>query len=244
MNSSFSRRALLTFATISGAVAPILYASSAQSATDPRAARMKTAIRRLRARNDKVLTGRLSVNGWEMERVADGQGNIFGRDLVGTPVSGVQVRLGDVEAVLFHVARRFHYEIDELRAGDAVGWQAPAKVRSRQPESNLASGTAIRIRPGHYPPGVRGGFFAAQEAVIRDNLASLDGVVRWGGDDPQPDEALFSIDVPPGDDRLAAVAARLRGAEELAADKVGVAIDVAAPARRKAAAALRQRQRG
>lgn len=112
------------------------------------------------------------------------------------------------------------------------------------PASNLASGTAVRIRPGHYPAGTRGGFFPLQEAVIRDILASLDGVVRWGGDDPRPDESLFSIDVPPGDDRLAAVAARLRGAEELPAERVGVAIDVAAPARRQAAAALRQRQRG
>jgi hypothetical protein len=243
MNSPFSRRALLTAAAIGGAVVPVLYVSSAQSATDPRTARLQAAIRRLRARNDRVLTGRLSVNGWEMERVADDQGNIFGREVVGTAVAGVQVRLGDVEAVLFHVVRRFHYEIDELRAGDVVGWRAPAKVRPRDPESNLASGTALQIRPGHYPAGLRGGFFAFQEAVIRDILASLDGVVRWGGDDPRPDESLFSIDLPPGDARLAGVAARLRGAEELATDRVGVAIEVAAPARRKAAATLRERQR-
>lgn len=244
MTGSFSRRALLTAAAIGGAVVPALYAASAQSATDPRALRLQAAIRRIRARNDRVLTGRPSVNGWEMERVADDRGNIHGRDVVGTDLRGVQVRLGDVEAVLFHVVRRFHYEIDELRAGDVVGWRAPAAVRRREPESNLASGTAVRIRPGHYPAGVRGGFFPLQEAVIRDILASLDGVVRWGGDDPRPDESLFSVDVPPGDARLMAVGARLRGAEELPAARVGVAIDVAAPARRRAAAALRQRQRG
>jgi hypothetical protein len=244
MNSSLSRRALLTVAAIGGGIVPLLYVSSAQSAIDPRTARLKEALRRIRTRNDRVLTGRISVNGWEMESVADGQGNIYSRDVVGTPVARVQVRLGDVEAVLFHVVRRFHYEIDELRAGDVVGWQAPAKVRRREPESNLASGTAVQIRPGHYPPGVRGGFFAPQEAVIRDILASLEGVVRWGGDDPEPDESLFSIDVPPSDTRLATVAGRLRGAEELAAARVGIAIDVAAPARREAATALRQRQRG
>jgi hypothetical protein len=243
MNSSFSRRALLGAAAIGGAVLPALYAASAQAATDPRLQRLQESIRRLRARNDKVLTGRRSVNGWEMERAADVRGNIHSRSVVGTALAGVQVRLGDVEALLFHVVRRFHYEVEELRAGDVVGWRAPSAVRVREAESNLASGTAVQIRPGHYPAGVRGGFFPLQEAVIRDILASLEGVVRWGGDDARPDESLFSIDLPPGDPRVAELAARLRGAEEIAAEKVGVAVDVATPARRKAATALKQRQR-
>ncbi len=243
MKSSFSRRALLGAAAIGGAVLPVLHAVSAQSATDPRVQRLRESIRKVRARNDKVLTGRKSVNGWEMERAADVRGNIHSRSVPGTLLTDVQVRLGDVEALLFQVVRRFHYEIDELRAGDVVGWRAPSAVRTREAESNLASGTAIQIRPGHYPAGERGGFFPLQEAVIRDILASLDGLVRWGGDDDRPDESLFSIDLPPDDARVAEVAARLRGAEEIPAEKVGVAVDVTAPARRKAATTLKQRQR-
>ncbi|CAM5630015.1 Lipoprotein OS=Streptomyces antimycoticus OX=68175 GN=SSPO_062030 PE=4 SV=1 [Streptomyces antimycoticus] len=79
--------------------------------------------------------------------------------------------------------RRFHYEIDELRKGEVAGWRSPGTVRKGLPEGILASGTAVRIRPGHYPPGVKGGFFPQQEVVLRDILAELDGVVRWGGDD-------------------------------------------------------------
>jgi len=35
--------------------------------------------------------------------------------------------------------------------------------------------------------------------------------VRWGGDDREPDESLFSIGVPPGDERLKRAAAKIRG---------------------------------
>lgn len=106
------------------------------------------------------------------------------------------MRMGDVETILVHLVRRFHYEVEELRAGDVTGWRAPTGERKPTAESNLASGTAVLIRPGHYPVGVRGNFFALQQIVIRDILAELDGVVRWGGDDRRPNEALFSIDVP------------------------------------------------
>lgn len=246
--SRFSRRALIARGAALGAAAAFpllrLLPAPAQAATpDARAARLQEAIRRVRARNDRVLTGRLSANGWEMERVADGRGTVHGRPVTGTPLAGVQVRLGDVETVLFHVVRRFHYEVDELRAGDVLGWVSPRAVRPARPESNQASGTAVQIRPGHYPAGQRGGFFPAQEEVIRDILAELDGVVRWGADDRHVDESRFSLDVRPGDPRLASVAARLRGEDERAGQGAGSPVDVASPARRRAAAAMRQRQR-
>ncbi len=34
-------------------------------------------------------------------------------------------------------------------------------------------------------------------------------MVRWGGDDKHPDEALFHIDVEPGDDRLPKLAEKI-----------------------------------
>ncbi|XKK63288.1 hypothetical protein HFP71_12965 [Streptomyces sp. ARC32] len=119
---------------------------------------VRAAVQRARKRRDHALAGRRSLNGWEMEKVTDNRGSIYTRPVPGTAVD-VKVRMGEVETVLSYVIRRFHYEIDELRRGDVVGWQAPDKVHQRRAESNLASGTAVRIRPGHYPPGLRGGFF-------------------------------------------------------------------------------------
>lgn len=80
--------------------------------------------------------------------------------------------------------------------------------------------------------------------VIRDILAECDGVVRWGGDDDdRPYEALFSIDVPPGDKRLTDLVAKLRiWADEPGAGP-GTQVDVADAKRRKAATALERRQK-
>ena len=109
-----------------------------------------------------------------------------------------------------HVIRRFHYEISGPGKPDVVTYLRHVQVRRASPESNHASGTAVAIRPGWYPPGVRGGFFPHEVTVIRDILAECEGVVRWGGDDDKPYEAQFYIDVPPGDDRLARLVAKLR----------------------------------
>ncbi|MCG0286457.1 hypothetical protein [Streptomyces sp. PSAA01] len=218
------------------------YAASSHSKT-PTGEEIRKAYRRFQANQARVLTGRPSPNGWEMEKVTDGGGTIWSRPVPGTPLEGVTVRIGAPEAVLVHVIRRFHYEIDELRKGDVVGWRSPGTVRKGLPEGNLASGTAVRIRPGHYPPGVKGGFFPQQEVVLRDILAELDGVVRWGGDDRKPDESLFYLAVKPGDRRLAEVVAKLGRWRETPGSGAGAPVDVLAPGRRKAAASLAHRQR-
>lgn len=112
----------------------------------------------------------------------------------GTGMS-VRVLAGPAATVLVYVARRFHYEIDTLRAGDLVG---------------DAAGTAIDIRPGWYPAGVTGGFLPHQLIVVRDILAECDGVLRWGGDRRENStESRFELAVPATDPRLRAVAARL-----------------------------------
>jgi hypothetical protein len=242
-----TRRTFLSRAAVISAAASLptfgFLPSPARAAGEGDASRLQEAIRRLQKRHDRVLTGKPSRNGWEMEKVADNRGNIYTRPVPGTPLDGVQVRMGDVETILVHVIRRFHYEIDELRAGDVVGWRSPGAVRKWLAESNQASGTAVQIRPGHYPAGIRGGFFPLQEVVIRDILAELDGVVRWGGDDAHVDEALFSIDVKPGDDRLARVANRIRGWKDEPGQGAGASVDVTSRTRRAAAKAMQRRQR-
>jgi hypothetical protein len=209
-----SRRTLLAQAAVIGAAASLAVSlRSPSAAAEPAADELEEAIRRLRERHDRVLTGKPSHNGWEMEKVADDRGHIHTRPVPGTPLVGVQMRMGDLETVLVHVIRRFHRDVDELRDGDVVGWRPPATVRTWLPESNQASGTAVQIRPDHYPAGARGGFFPLQQAAIRDILAEFGGVVRWGGDDRAVAEALFYLDVGPGDDRTtkAAISTRRPG---------------------------------
>lgn len=224
MTANLSRRAALFRAAAVAAGAAVGsqllatpgYAAGAAPAPAPTPVPSSEAVRRAveeaREREAKVLTGIPSKNGWEMEKATDARGSVYTRPVPGTPLD-VKVRMGEVETVLVHVVRRFHYEVDALRSGDVVGWRAPDAVGRRLAESNQASGTAVQIRPGSYPTGVRGGFFPLEELTIRDILADCEGVVRWGGDDRTPDESLFSIDVPPGDPRLAAVAAKLRAWE-------------------------------
>ncbi|MEU9332426.1 twin-arginine translocation signal domain-containing protein [Streptomyces sp. NPDC048290] len=211
MTSELSRRGVLRrTALVAAAVAlgsPLL-STPAQAATDP--GKLRAAVRAAQERNRRQLTGTPSTNGWEMERTADDHGHIYTRPVPGTPVPGVQVRMGDAETILVHAIRRFHYEIDELRAGDVIGWRPPTKVRKGLPESNQASGTAVQIRPGHYPSGTRGGYFPHQLTTVRAILADCDGVLAWGGDDPHPDESLFYLKTPPTDPQIPTTAEKLR----------------------------------
>jgi hypothetical protein len=148
--------------------------------------------------------------------------------LLTVPVQGtdltVALRPGPVATILVHVVRRFHYEIESLRAGDLVADR---------------SGTAVHIRPGAYPAGVSGGFLPHQMVVIRDLVASADGLVRWGGDLGVPVEGRFEIAARVSDPRLAALAERLvRGP--------GPGADMAmpfTPARQKTADIVRRQMR-
>ncbi|WP_405526660.1 hypothetical protein [Streptomyces canus] len=177
-----------------------------------------------------------------MEKTTDGGGNIWSCPVPGTPLTGITVRIGDVETVLVHVVRRFHYEISELRKGDVTGWTRPGKVRKGLPQSNQASGTAIQIRPDFYPSGAKGGFFPPQLVVLRDILAELDGVVRRGGDDHHVDESLFSMDVEPDHAQLASVVKKIRTWNVTPGEGAGAPVDILATDRREAADKLRRHQ--
>ncbi|MFJ7246332.1 hypothetical protein ACIQWA_16990 [Kitasatospora sp. NPDC098652] len=215
------------------------YAAAPTPGPDPDAVRKLT--KEAQEREARVRTGIASSNGWEMEKVTDDRGNIYTRPVPGTPLN-VQVRMGDVETALVYVISRFHYEVDTLREGDVVGWRTPASVRRDRADSNQASGTAIQIRPGSYPSGARGGFYPLEEVTIRDILADCEGVIRWGGDDRVPDEALFYVDVPPGDQRLNKLADKFRSWAHTPGQGAGIVIDPLQPDRLKAAKRLASQQ--
>ncbi|MEU9890841.1 M15 family metallopeptidase [Sphaerisporangium sp. NPDC051011] len=156
----------------------------------------------------EIVPGGTSPNGWLINTAANSGGSVWTRPVPGTGFE-IDVAIGDVEVILVHIVRRFHYEIDTLRPGEVIGFKSPATVKRR--ELNHASGTAIDIRPGHYPPDVRNGFYPHELAVIRDILTQCEGAVKWGGDFSSPDEAHFEIGVPPTDKRVRKVAQKIRG---------------------------------
>ncbi|MEU9457751.1 twin-arginine translocation signal domain-containing protein [Streptomyces sp. NPDC058322] len=247
---NISRRTFLArTAVIAGATAAASLPFSEYLASPAHAAdrynepeHIREAARRALERRRRTRDGRHSPNGWEMEVATDQGGTVWARPVPGTPIGHVAVRIGDAETVLVHVIRRFHYEVDALRKGDVVGWRKPNAVHRGLAEANQASGTAVQIRPGHYPLGAKGGFFPQQQIVIRDILAELEGVVRWGGDDKRPDESLFYLDVKPGDPLLAKVVSKLRGWSEQPGKGAGGPVDVLSDKRRSAARTLAREQ--
>ena len=180
----------------------------------------------------RVWHGGRSDNGWPILEKAERF------DIEG---SGQSVRLveGDAATILLSVARRFHYEIDQLREGDVVGHSTSRRVRERY-ESNHLSGTAIAIRPHAYPAGVKGGLYPHELVVVRDILAELGGVVVWGGDLKTPKESHFQIAQPPGHPLVESVARRIRGLDDSPGRGAG-SLDAFDPARRRRASAFAEK---
>ncbi|MGN9816998.1 hypothetical protein ACTMUQ_16855 [Streptomyces sp. SD11] len=180
-----------------------------------------------------------SANGWPLEKESNHVSTVWTRTVSGTGLS-IDIRIGDAEAILLHVVRRFHYEVEQLHHMDLVGWQAIESLDKKLPESNLASGTAVRVRPG---AASKGGLFPLQETVLRDILADCDGVVRWGGDDSHVDESLFYLDRGPVDPQVRELADRLRKGETTPGQGAGKAVNVMADSRRSRAKHLAEEQR-
>ncbi len=197
--SGLGRRGFLTGLGIVGATAVTSARFTAPAAASPTAAMWLAAT---------------SENGWPIQP-GHGEGNTIAVHKVEGSDAAVAL-CGEVAAVLLHVTRRFHYEITTLQAGDLRGHTTDRAV-SAAFESNYLSGTAIAIRQNLYPPGVRGGMFPHEVAILRDILAECEGVIRWGGDGATPQESHFQIGVPPGDGRLARLTARIGQPEEAGA---------------------------
>ncbi|MGW7671144.1 hypothetical protein ACWGJX_29050 [Streptomyces sp. NPDC054775] len=180
-----------------------------------------------------------SANGWPLEQQANHISTVWTRPVPGSGLE-VDIRIGDAEAILLHVVRRFHYEVEQLHSVDIAGWQAIDELTKNAPESNLASGTAVRIRPG---AAAQGSLFPLQEVVVRDILADCGGVVRWGGDDNLVDESLFYLDRGPNSHEVRDLARKLRHGEVTPGQGAGNAVDVMARSRRDRANRLAEVQR-
>jgi hypothetical protein len=174
------------------------------------------------AQDSPTWTAATSANGWPVLDRAE---------LVDVEGSGRQVALapGAAATILTYVARRFHYEIDQLRPDDLHGHASLMSIDEPY-ESNYLSGTAIAIRPTAYPVGVSDGFYPAELVVIRDILTELDGVVTWGGDHDVPKESHFEIALPPRDRRIARLAQRILDPGSVVGEEPG-AIDAFLPER-------------
>jgi hypothetical protein len=124
----------------------------------------------------------------------------------------IPVKSGDVATVLMYVAGRFNSEVEALRAGQVWGYDYRKNVNNPSVWSNHASGTAIDLNSALHPNGAKNTFSGAKVAVIRNILAFCGDVIYWGGDySGTTDEMHFEIDVAPGDPRLPALVARIRG---------------------------------
>ncbi|MET9296629.1 hypothetical protein [Streptomyces sp. NPDC003077] len=222
MNDLSRRRVLATAGAVAGAAALGLPALTPTATAAP-------------LRPDQAATtwrGSRSANGWKILGQAETH-----------PIegSGHSVRLagGEAATLLLHVARRFHYEIDELRADDVTGHRTSRTVR-RPHESNYLSGTAIAIRPHAYPLGVRGGLYPHELVVVRDILAELDGAVAWGGDFDVPQESHFEVALGPTHPKVRGVARKLRTWRDTPGLGAGT-VDAFEPGRREDAEAFVRR---
>lgn len=111
----------------------------------------------------------------------------------------VNLRKGDVSAVLLHFARWYDKNIESLMASDTGGYN-PRVIEGSTTVSNHASGTAMDLRWNKHPMGKRGTFSNAMAGKIRSQLKFYEGVIRWGGDySGRVDEMHFEINKPPTD---------------------------------------------
>ncbi|MGG5257135.1 peptidoglycan-binding protein [Phycicoccus avicenniae] len=130
---------------------------------------------------------------------------------VGAATFPAGVRTGDVYTVLRYVAQQVNSTVEALYSPGCWGHNY-REISGSATLSNHASGTAIDVNAPDHPLGASGTFTAAQVSAIRTILSRCNGVVRWGGDySGRKDEMHFEINVPPGDSRLATLAASLGG---------------------------------
>jgi hypothetical protein len=135
-----------------------------------------------------------SQNGWPvLDRVEDTR--LW--DLPGVD-RHVRLAAGAAGFVLIHWSLWFHEEIEPLDKGvwDEWGW-AVRDIAESFDISNHASGTAVDLNATKHPLGTdeRASFPLADIARINRRLATMDRVIRWGGNyDGRQDPMHFELD--------------------------------------------------
>lgn len=123
-----------------------------------------------------------SANGWPLEKEANHVSTVWTRPVPGTGLK-LDIRIGDAEAILLHVIRRFHYEVEPLHSIDLAGWRSIDSLNKSLPESNLASGTAVRIRPGASAKGSlfpsKRSWCATSSPTSKGSSAGEGTTIRW-----------------------------------------------------------------
>ncbi|MCX5387658.1 hypothetical protein [Streptomyces sp. NBC_00083] len=219
MTSSLTRRQALSLGVGASAVIALTTSGTSQAASGTREA---------------LWNEPRSANGWPVLNHATTQ------QVEGTNVA-VALAEGDAAIILRYVARRFAYEVDMLRTGDLHGHTTDRKVGAAF-ESNYLSGTAIAIRPLHYPlrADVKNtGMSESERIVIADILADCEGVVTWGGNLEPVKQSHFEIAVMPDTSSLRKLAAQLQGRNDTPGQGAG-AIDAFAASRRRSVARFQQ----
>lgn len=144
-----------------------------------------------------------------------------------------KVRAGDVATIFDYLGQRFNAEVEPIVKAHSWGWNY-RDIRGATSLSNHASATAVDYNAPAHPLGKSGTFSAAQRAAIDRILASLGGVVRWGGNySGRKDEMHFEIVGSAA--AVAAVAARIRAGQLVSnqisgAGSVPAAVSAARPA--------------
>jgi hypothetical protein len=180
--------------------------------------------------------GAVSANGWPID---PGAVAVF-------PVSGAARTVAlhrDAAAVLLHVARRWHYEVQPLTEGrhTVTGHTTDRRVAADW-ESNHLSGTAICLHPHAWPIGGAESMGRREKLIVRDILADCAGLVRWGADLTPAKLSHFQIDAAPDSRAFQRVAAQVGGWERHPGQGPGNGADPLAPDRRAKARRLERAQ--
>lgn len=221
LKKAVTRRTLIKAGAVVAAGASVLIASPPAFAKDDSdlEARRQKMLADAEAKKRRLIPGWNTPNGWPAENLSNAGGGIWTRDVPGTDVV-LTVRDGEPRALFEYVVQRFHLEIRALGADDVVGFDP--KARGAKPRTNLASGTAIDVLPGSYPPGAKNGMFEQEVRAVRDILAACDGLLAWGGDERPLAQGFFYLTAGPDSHALAAwVNRRAKAHERLGASGAG-----------------------
>lgn len=104
-----------------------------------------------------------------------------------------KVRAGDVYVVFNYLCTRFNAEVERINKSWSWGY-AFRPIAGTSTLSNHASGTAVDLNAPAHGLGLTGTFSAKQAAAIRQILADLEGIIRWGGNyRGRKDEMHFGV---------------------------------------------------